>query len=121
MVVHDGPGKGSIEDLLRSGRAPFEVAADPVIFRGEVIREVAQGRLVRQIEPASDACKVAVPGCVRQVVGQRPDPLQNWNEMGMRIRESVYVDSGWRRYGEVQHSRIEIKNRLKEICVWLCC
>ena len=59
-----------------------------------------------RVEPASYPCKVPVPGCVWQIVGQRPDPLQYWNQMGLRIRERVYIGPGWRRHGTVQHGRI---------------
>jgi hypothetical protein len=69
MVVHDGPGERGIENLLHTGLAPSQVPADPVVFGGKMIREVAQGRLARRIEPLSNSCEVSVPGGVWQIVG----------------------------------------------------
>ena len=81
-----------------------------------MIREVAQRRPARRVEPAFHACEVPVPGCVRQIVGHGPDPQQHRKQMGLRIREREYNGPGWRRHGTVQHSGIEIKKRLKESC-----
>ena len=75
----------------------------------KMIREVAQCRLALRVEPASHACEVPVPGCVWQIVGQRPDPQQHRKQMGLRIREREFNGLRWRRHATVQHSGIEIK------------
>jgi hypothetical protein len=52
-----------------------------------MIRHVAQCRLALRVEPASHAREVSVPGCVRQIVGQRPDAQQQWKQLRLCIRE----------------------------------
>ena len=83
---------------------------------GKMIREVAQGRLARRVEPASHACEVPVPGCVRQIVGHGPDAQQHRKQMGLRIREREFNGLRWRRHATVQHSGIEIKKSRNESC-----
>ena len=84
-----------------------------------MIREVAQGRPARRVEPAFHPCEVPVPGCVWQIVRYGPDPQQYWNQMGVRISERVDIDPGWRQRRTVQHGRIEFQKRLKESCAIL--
>jgi len=80
MIVEDRPSKRGVENLLHTGLSPLQVPADPGIVGGKMIREVAQGRPARRVEPVSHPCEVPIPGGVWQIIGDRPDPRPTSSE-----------------------------------------
>src|SRR5207244_3321122 len=100
-----------VENVLHTGLAPdesFQVGVGTV-SRRMMIREIAECRLVRSVEPAFHACQVPVPGCGWQIVGQAPDAQEHRKHMCPRIRKREFYGLRSRRHRTVEHSGIEIE------------
>jgi hypothetical protein len=87
VTVDDGKGERRIENLLRCGRVPLEVSARAGVVVRIVVVEIAQGGGARLVEPALHPRQVAHACRMRQIVGQRPDAGEYWNEVCPRVGE----------------------------------
>src|SRR4029453_13681078 len=115
----DGPGERAVENSLHTLYAPLvcillAAALRHVRTARIMILDIPQHRSAGLVEPPPHARKIAHARCMRQIVWQRPDAGQDWNEVCLDIRECELDRLRWRRWLAPKDRGIQVEESCDE-------